>query len=486
MAGRINRRGFVKAGAGVVATLGSGCRFAAPPAAKSVPGDAGSRARVVEASATFEKIAYRVPLRFGTGIIENITLATARVTLEGANGRRARGLGQILLSELWAFPSKDVSREGREMAMRRVAEKVLEWLLTEKPSGHALEIGWAFESKVADWCREATRYVGFTEPMPRLAGLVSASPFDAAIHEAFGRLLERSSYDCYGSDLAPDLSAFLGPRYRGRFASDYLRSSFSPRVPIWHLVGGLDKLRESEVTPDDPKDGLPVSLEKWIERDGVYCIKVKLTGHDIDADVKRMRDVHAVVAQSLERKSRRRFYLSADSNEQTESVAACVAFLKTLRRDCPAAFRALLYLEQPTGRDLRAKQEDMRPVARLKPVLVDEAVAEMGDLDLAYELGWSGVALKTCKGHTATLLMIAKTAEAGKVYTVQDLTNPAYAYIHSVGLAARARPLMGVEANARQFIPAANAELAAQYPRLFTVRNGAVETGEIRPLGLGY
>jgi L-alanine-DL-glutamate epimerase-like enolase superfamily enzyme len=199
-----------------------------------------------------------------------------------------------------------------------------------------------------------------------------------------------------------------------------------------------------------------------------------------------MRDVHAVVVGALNKQRHRRFLLSADSNEQTENAAACVAFLEKLRRDCPAAFNKLLYLEQPTSRDLRARHEDVRAVARIKPVLVDEAVAEPEDLDLAYELGWSGAALKTCKGHTGALLTIARTAEAGKVYTVQDLTNPAYAYIHSVGLAARSRPLMGVEANARQFIPAASAELAARFPRLFTLRNGEIETHEIRSVGLGY
>lgn len=445
-----------------------------------------TRSRVVEVALDFQNIRYRVPLRFGTGVIETITLATARVTVESPNGRRFEGLGQILLGELWSFPSKSVERSLREQAMKRVAEQTAAWLVAEKPSGHPLEIGWALKSQAKTWCREATARLSLAEPMPLLSGLVSVSPFDAAIHDAFGKLVGRSAYDCYGSDLAPDLSAFLGPRFRGRYASDYLRRRYMPHVPIWHLVGGLDKLGESEVGPGDPKDGLPVSLEKWIERDGVYCIKVKLSGHDVNADVARMRDVHAVVVRSLERRGRRRFFLSADSNEQTENAAACVAFLDKLRRDCPAALDALLYLEQPTSRDLRARREDMRPVARLKPVLVDEAVADVADLDLAFELGWSGAALKTCKGHTSALLTIAKTAAASKMYTVQDLTNPAYAYIHSVGLSARSSPLKGVEANARQFIPAASNDLAARFPRLFTLGNGEIATGEIGRLGLGY
>jgi L-alanine-DL-glutamate epimerase-like enolase superfamily enzyme len=487
MAETINRRFFLKVGAGLATGLQTGCAVIEKrPTTWRRRALSWGACRVVRASVSFENIRYRVPLRFGTGVIENIALATARVSLESPAGRRSGGLGQILLGELWSFPSKTVERSLREKAMRHVAEQTVAWLNAEKPSGHPLEIGWALKSKAKDWCREATAPLALAEPMPLLSSLVSVSPFDAAIHDAFGKSVGRSSYDCYGSDLAPDLSAFLGPGFRGRYVSHYLRRGCVARVPIWHLVGGLDKLRESEIGPDDPKDGLPVSLEKWIERDGVYCIKVKLSGHDVDADIARMRDVYDVVARSLERKGRRRFFLSADSNEQTENVAACVGFLEKLRRDCPLAFEKLLYLEQPTSRDLRARREDMRPVARLKPVLADEAVAELEDLDLAYELGWSGAALKTCKGHTAALFMIAKTVAAGKVYSVQDLTNPAYAYIHSVGLAARSSPLMGVEANARQFIPAASRELAERFPRLFTLRGGEVATGEIQPPGLGY
>jgi len=442
--------------------------------------------RVVDAAVAFEDLALRVPLRFGTGVVESTRLATARVTVEGDGGRRADGLGQILLSELWSFPSARVERPLRLRAMERVARWAMGWLANEQPRGHALEIGWRLKGETPGACREATEALALAEPLPLLAGLVAASPFDAAVHDAFGRLLERSAYDCYGPDTAPDLGVFLGPAFGGRYAAEYLLPAYRPRVPIWHLVGGLDKLRESEVGADDPRDALPVSLERWIEREGLFCLKVKTTGYDVDADVRRVADVYEVATRALESQGGRRpIALSVDSNEQTENVAACVAFLEKLRREHAAAFDALLYLEQPTGRDLRGRAEDVRPAARLKPVLVDEAVAEVADLDLAYALGWSGVALKTCKGHTATLLSIAKTVAAGKVYSVQDLTNPAAAYMHSVGLAARTNPLRGVEANARQFIPQANAESARRCPALFTVRDGEVSTEEIGPLGLG-
>ena len=55
-------------------------------------------------------------------------------------------------------------------------------------------------------------------PIPKLCTLVTASPFDAAIHDAFGKLHGRNCYRTYGPDLMPttleQLSTTLADRYR--------------------------------------------------------------------------------------------------------------------------------------------------------------------------------------------------------------------------------------------------------------------------------
>ncbi len=70
-------------------------------------------------------------------------------------------------------------------------------------------------------------------------------------------------------------------------------------------------------------------------------------------------------------------------------------------------------------------------------------------------------------------------------YAVQDLTNPSIALLESVGLAARTHTILGVEANSRQFFPAANAMAAAVHPDLYQVRNGVARTTSLRGPGLG-
>ena len=128
----------------------------------------------------------------------------------------------------------------------------------------------------------------------------------------------------------------------------------------------------------------------------------------------------------------------------------------------------------------------MRRLARMKPVIVDESLTDLRAFDLALELGWSGIALKSCKCQSADLVFASRAEKAGIPYTVQDLTNPGIALIHSVGLAARLNTLMGVEANSRQFFPKASEPEAKVHPGVFCLKEGCATTESLTGPGLGY
>ncbi|MCC6680714.1 MAG: hypothetical protein IT445_07410, partial [Phycisphaeraceae bacterium] len=66
------------------------------------------------------------------------------------------------------------------------------------------------------------------------------------------------------------------------------------------------------------------------------------------------------------------------------------------------AYRALEMIEQPTGRDIARYAYDWHPVAARKPVMVDEGLMTLASMPLAREQGWSGFALKTCKGTVSS------------------------------------------------------------------------------------
>jgi L-alanine-DL-glutamate epimerase-like enolase superfamily enzyme len=451
--------------------------------------------RIIELEPIFTQETLRTPLKFGAVQVTQSTMLTVRAQVENRAGQVADGYGQILLSVQWAFPTALVAYELRDIAMQELSKRICATVAGLPGFYHPLELYKEYRPHLQQLAQEVSQELQLALPLPILAALVCMSPLDAAVHDAFGRVNGVSSYaGCSAEFMRYDLSAYLGEAFRGKYPTDYLRAGYVEQVPIFHLVGGVDKLRESDVDGSDPQDGLPVSLERWIERDGLFCFKVKLRGTDIDWDVARTADVADIVVESRARLPQRQnpganeetFFLSIDSNELCESPEAVLEYLAKLKERSPLAFDRLLYIEQPTERDLSTHRFDMYQLAAIKPVVADEGVTDLESLGLAQELGWSGVALKTCKGHSSALLSIAKASAAGMIYSVQDLTNPGLAFVHSAGLAARTSPLKGVEYNARQYLPHSQADVQNLHQPLFAVQGGYIRTDSITNVGLGY
>jgi len=445
--------------------------------------------RILKLETYFRTDKYRAPLKFGSVVVTDSTSLIVKATVENKKGEVADGWGEMPLADKWAFPDPRVSHEKKFKAMKEIGIRACKML--EKTAGkdyaHPIDIMLGNKKEILKIAKKIDKELKLEVPMPVLGVLVSTSPIDAAIHDAFGRVNNISSYDGYGREyMEHDLSFYLGEEFRGRYISDYLQPSYSKELPIFHLVGALDKLTRDEVDASDPKDGLPVSLEEWIERDGIFCLKVKLSGINIDWDVARTKAVAEVAHAVLKRKGRDRFFLSVDSNEMNPNPEATLEYLRKLKRSSPLAFNNLLYLEQPTERDLHRHMFSMRKVAEIKPVLADEGVTDLESFELALKLGWSGVAVKACKWHSSSLIYISKMEHLGIPYSIQDLTCPGLALVHSASLAARSNPIKGFEYNARQYLPFACPEIQKRHETLFKVKDGKVKTESLQPIGLGF
>jgi hypothetical protein len=128
----------------------------------------------------------------------------------------------------------------------------------------------------------------------------------------------------------------------------------------------------------------------------------------------------------------------------------------------------------------------MHAVSALKPVLIDEGLQSLSALPRAESLGWSGVALKTCKGHSMSLLCAAWCGLKGWPYAIADLTNPGLAAVHAAWFAAHTQSMMGLELNCRQFVPQANAGLREHLPGLARMTDGCFDLAGMGARGLGY
>ena len=445
--------------------------------------------KIVEIQTYKTPVRCRTPLKFGAVVVEELPIGYARVVVENRAGHRAEGWGTMFLMDLWAWPVSRAPHAAKNRVMRDLLDAYAQTVAAYGDYAHPLELFMQTEPELrrlsATLCAQHTP----GEEMPFLGTLIAASPVDHAVHDAFGKINGIDAYLGYGpAHMAFDLSRYLGEAYRGVYPSQFLRQDYLPQVPIFHLVGGLDLLRREEVTDAFPQDGIPNSLDDWIIRDGVYCLKVKLQGRDLAWDLARTQEVSRIY-QEVRAAARpdlpARPYLTADTNEQCETPDYIVEYLRKLREQAPQVYDEVLYIEQPTERDLTAHRWDVRPIAHLKPVLIDESMSSVEDFWLAKELGWSGIALKSCKCLSSDLLFVALAELAQIPYAVQDLTNPSLALLESVGLAARTHTILGVETNSRQFFPAANALAATVHPDIYRVRDGVVRTATLRGPGLG-
>src|SRR5439155_9780975 len=133
-------------------------------------------------------------------------------------------------------------------------------------------------------------------------------------------------------------------------------------------------------------------------RDGLKCLKVKLRGNDADWDFHRLLRVGSIALDEGAE------WLSADFNCTVSDPEYVNSVLDRLRDEQPRLFRMLLYVEQPFPYDLEQHPIDVRSVSARKPLFLDESAHDWRLIRLGRELGWTGVALKTCKTQTGALL----------------------------------------------------------------------------------
>jgi L-alanine-DL-glutamate epimerase-like enolase superfamily enzyme len=427
----------------------------------------------------FEDIRYRAPIKFGGVVLDRATLLNVECDLESASGRRATGFGSMPLGNVWAWPSKALTYEDTLSAMKRLAADVANLYRSSGEIVHPIETAVCLEADIFS----AARRISVNEPMPRLAALVAASPFDAALHDGFGKLHGRNCYEIYGSDLLPyDLGRWLGPDFAGLPLSQFVRTEPRVTMPVYHLVGAVDPLDVNDVARP-VGDSLPETLAEWIDRDGLTHLKIKLNGDDEAWDVDRILLVDGVATRSQPDTNWR---YSLDFNERCPDVDYLMKVLVTIRHRRPAAFARVQYVEQPTARDLKNNPyARMHEAAKIRPVVIDESLVDLESLLLAREMGYSGVALKACKGQSQSLLMAAAAQKFGMFLCVQDLTCPGASLIQSAGLAAHIPGVRAIEANARQYCPAANARWERSHPGIFRITDGTMRTGDLTAVGLG-
>lgn len=412
---------------------------------------------VLDAEIAFIPRRLKTPLHLSSGLISELTEARAAVTVRVA-GHEATGRSSIYLSDVWAWPDASLTHEFRDTALRGYCEDIARGLYAHGGGerAHPLVLGMRLHESVA----------GETTP-PILARAMCASPFDAAIHDAVGIATGRSAFRFYAGTTPFPGADGLFPGGGACAAIQRLFHAPRTRLRAWWVVGSAD--------------GLGADLARVIGKHGFRGFKLKILGKDNAADAARTVEVYrALRGHGVDDPA-----LTADSNEANPDAASVLDYLERLRTRDSEAFRALRYLEQPTGRDILLHPQDWRAVTRLKPVFLDEGLTDLELLPEAKRQGWSGLALKTCKGHSFALLAAAWARENGMRLALQDLTNPGFAAIHAALFASHVPMVNGVEINSPQYTPDANADWLPRLAGIFEPVDGLHRIDNPDAIGLG-
>ena len=429
---------------------------------------------------------YRTPMKFGGRVVTDVTVLSVDCEAHSGAGQATgttRGLGSMTMGVAWAWPDPDVDGDTKLEIVVELARRLAKSYVDADQSGHPLDICFRHNERRQQLAEELAKERGLDGAIPELAVLLAASPIEAAIFDAHGKAAGVSSYELLSREHLPnDLSGYLGDSYRDVFMDQLIADKPTATLPLYHLVGALDPLADGELA-ERVGDGLPETLADWIVRNELTHLKIKLAGDDLDWDVDRVARVHQVASSTRAGD----WAFSLDFNERCDDEEYVIAMLDRLATSAPDALPCVQYIEQPTHRDLESHPDTtMHRVAERLPVVIDESLIGLRSLRTAVGQGYSGIALKACKGHAEALLLGAVARHENLYLCVQDLTCVGASLLHSASLAAHIPGVAAVESNGRQYAPLGNERWMADFGEFFEIRGGSIPTGQLTGAGLGY
>ncbi len=237
--------------------------------------------RIEDVQIAFEEFLYRSPYKFGGVAVDRVTLLNVTVVVSTSAGKVVKGFGSMPLGNVWSYPSKEMAYDETLDAMYALAQRIGGITRDFKETAHPIEMNHQLEPEYLKAAAELSKATALPTPIPKLCVQVTASAFDAALHDAMGKSLGVGCYETYTRELmGHDLSRYLNDDFKEDSLDRYVQAK--PRDWIWmfHSVGGLDAVLDSDLT-ERLDDGLPETLGEWIRRDNLQRIKSNYRGRTL-------------------------------------------------------------------------------------------------------------------------------------------------------------------------------------------------------------
>jgi hypothetical protein len=384
----------------------------------------------------------RLAFRFGVITVTEGIQAVIRVRISLPDGRSCQGVAAEALAAKWFEKSPEFTDAQNLDQLRQSLDIAIDHY---KAFGRATPF-----SLFAGTYREQQKRGASLRLNPLVASygpaLLDRAILDAlgkATGNSFAQMIAQNMPGISATDLTPDIDQL-------ELATFLAALKPAPSIELRHTVGLVDPLTAADRTPMERiNDGLPETLEEVVSYYRGRYYKLKVAG-DIKADLERLARIAAVLDARLPD-----YRATLDGNEQYDDVHGIVELWRKATETPKLArlVKSTLFIEQPIKRTA-ALERSVEPLAKLRPVIIDESDAELSSFPTALQLGYTGVSSKNCKGFYKSILNASRVAKLGPGYfmSAEDLTTlPGVSVQQDLALVS----LLGmthVERNAHHFV----------------------------------
>jgi hypothetical protein len=409
----------------------------------------------------------RLAFRFGVITVTGGVQAVIRAHVS-VDGRRSKGVAAEALAAKWFEKSPEFTDDQNLEQLRQSLAIAIEHY---KEHGPNTPFGLFAGTYKTQQRRSAT--LGLN-PLVASYGpaLLDRAILDAvgkATGQSFNEMIVKNVPGIEATELTPDIKPHEVATFLGK-----LKPSAS--INLRHTVGLVDPLTAADRPAQDRiNDGLPETLEEVVAYYQGRYYKLKVAG-DIKADLDRLTRIASVLDATPDYKA------TLDGNEQYDDVEGIVELWRKIEEQPKLArlVKSTLFIEQPIKRGM-ALSRPVEPLAKLRPVIIDESDGELSSFPRALELGYAGVSSKNCKGFYKSILNALRIGKLGPGHfmSAEDLTTlPGVSVQQDLALVS----LLGmthVERNAHHFVDGMSyapegeqKAFAAAHPDLYEIKDG--------------
>jgi hypothetical protein len=411
----------------------------------------------------------RLPFRFGVVTLTDCPQLFVRVRIETTDGRTAWGMAAEMLAPKWFDKNLALTNDDNFDQLRLATKTARDLYAGDRIARTGFGFFSAHYRAQIDICRDLG--------LNALIASYGPAVLDRAMLDALCRIKNLSFYSAIRSNLPGIDPATVAPDLQGFDLGGFLASRKpAATIAARHTVGLVDPITARDIR-QRIDDGLPETLDEVVAAYGHTWFKLKVGG-DIKADIDRLSAIAAVL-------DRGPIYCSTlDGNEQYDDVDAVIELWRRIG-ETPSLKRlaaSVLFIEQPIKRQ-QALARDVKALAALKPVIVDESDDTLDVFPRAKALGYAGISSKTCKGFYKSLLNAARVAQWGSGYmmSAEDLTTQAGICVQQDLALVNLIGLTHVERNGHHYVdgfagaPAAETErFLVAHPDLYHRTDGKV------------